>query len=93
MITDKHVFFNKDAYNDMLTEIEILVADGWVKCPPWLPAGIKGYWWRFPGQIHAYMKPAAKLRHILRYKFIPGWWRKYKAGKWLQDLKSDLKPK
>ncbi len=86
MITDKHVFFDGNEMAKAVTECKQLAADGWTELPDWVPAGLPPYEYRLPGQLFAYMKPKPKLRHILRYKYQPKWWIKYKASRWVKGL-------
>ncbi len=56
------------------------------KCPNWLPVPQKEYECFAIEDGVLYMASKPKLKHILRYKFIPVWWRKYKARAWIRDI-------
>ncbi len=65
----------------------------WVCCvemPDWLPAPLEGYEYYHLDNI-TYMRPKPKLRHILRYKFIPNWWRKLRAKIWVKNMFKELR--
>ena len=75
---------NEDSYRRVEEECVQLEADGWTRAPNWLPVPLAGYEWQIPGQIWVYMKPKPKIRHILRYKYIPEWWSKWRAERWIK---------
>ena len=68
-----------------------LDGSGWTAIPYWLPVPLAGYKYELPGMIYAYMKPKPRLRHILRYKFIPNWWRKLRAKIWVKNMFKELR--
>ena len=67
------------AYDKATKDCVAAKKDGFVKVPDWFPVPTPGYEYRILGEIFVHMKPKPKLKHILRYRFIPNWWRACRA--------------
>ena len=80
--TDKdNAWLNPDAYQKALVDMELAKQNGYIEVPNWFPVPLDGYDYKIFGQVFACMKPKPKLRHILRYKFQPRWWIRWKIRK------------
>ncbi len=85
MITKNNAWVYRAAYNQALKDKDVAEKDGFVEAPDWFPMPTPGYEYRILGQMFMYMKPKPKLRHVLRYKFVPNWWRTWKAKWWFRQ--------
>ncbi len=72
-------YISETAYVKAVRDAEQAERDGYIKVPEWFPVPLKGYEYKIFGQMLAYMKPKPKLRHVLRYKFKPHWFRAWRA--------------
>lgn len=52
--------------------IREVLRDGFTRVPNWFPTPTEGYKYVAIGAL-LYMKPKPRLRHILKYRFIPQW--------------------
>ena len=65
----------------------------WACCnevPDWMPMPLQGYEYHNIEMV-MYMKPKPKLRHILRYKFVPRWWSRLKAKRFIENTFKDIR--
>ena len=80
--TDRdNAWLNPKAYQKALKDMALAKQDGYIEVPNWFPVPTDGYDYKIFGQAFAYMKPKPKLRHVLRYKFQPKRWIRWKIRK------------
>ncbi len=83
MITSDNPYLddNYDWHAHELAVRELLVA-GFTLVPNWFPAGWPGYDYEIVGGIDALMRPAPRLFHRIRFKWlsraVPKWGRRWR---------------
>jgi len=82
---EDNAYVSRRAYQKAGRDGEQAEKEGYAKVPEWFPVPLKGYEYKIFGQMDRYMKPKPKLRHILRYKFVPGWWIKWQAKRFIRQ--------
>lgn len=84
-ITKDNAWVYPEAYEKAMTNVALAKRDGYVEVPDWFPVPAKGYDCKIFGQMFPMIKPKPKLRHILRYKFVPHWLIKWRAKRFIRN--------